>query len=430
MTVKSENIASANRTELINHFSSVRKKSEQLCQTLEIEDYGVQTIEDVSPPKWHLGHTTWFFERVILQDFESNFKPYDDNFYFIFNSYYESFGNRLQRVKRGTLSRPTVKEVFAYRKAITNRMAELLDKVNDQEFQKIKELTLVGINHEQQHQELFLTDIKNIFYNNVILPKLTNTSPTLYPKIEERMLTFKGGLIEIGAQDEQFAYDNEMPVHQVFVKDFKLSNKLVTCGEFLEFIRDNGYQNPILWLSDGWDWVNRETWQQPWYWVKEGDDFMIYTLGGLKPLDLNEPVCHLSHHEAYAYARWRDKRLPTEFEWEHAANSVPLNESRGTFSDDNIFHPSGEHIKNNGNNLNALFGDVWEWTSSAYLPYPGYKQPFDALGEYNGKFMNAQMVLRGGSCATSLSHFRKTYRNFFQSEKKWQFTGLRLAEDV
>lgn len=430
MTVQSESKAQANRSDLINHFLAVREKSEQLCQTLETEDYGVQTIEDVSPPKWHLGHTTWFFEQVILHQFEPNFKPYDDNFFFIFNSYYESFGNRLPRVKRGTLSRPTVKQVYAYRKAITERMHGLLNNTDDDQYEKVKELLLVGINHEQQHQELFLTDIKNIFFNNVILPTLSNEPHTSYPAIEERMLPFKGGLVEIGAKDAEFAYDNELPTHQVYLNDFKLSNKLVTCGEFLEFIKDGGYQNPLLWLSDGWDRVNREKWNLPWYWVKEGDNYQIYTLGGLKELDLNEPVCHLSHHEAYAYARWRNKRLPTEFEWEYAARSVKLDDSRGSFCDDNIFHPNGNHINNNGDNLNSMFGDVWEWTSSAYLPYPGYKQPFDALGEYNGKFMNAQMVLRGGSCATSLSHFRKTYRNFFQSEKKWQFTGLRLAEDV
>lgn len=408
----------------------VRNHTEELVKPLATEDFVVQPIDDVSPPKWHIGHTTWFFERVVLQQFEKNYKPYDERYYYIFNSYYESFGERVMRSLRGTLSRPTVEEVMDYRKTITDHTAEFMENCNDDKMNEIELLIKIGINHEQQHQELFLMDIKNIYASNPLLPEYSQYSKNGMPerKPSGEFLAFTGGMHEIGANGDGFAYDNEFPRHKAFLRDFKIARDPVTCGEFLEFINDGGYEKATLWLSDGWTKVQERKWNSPMYWRKDRDGWKIMTLNGLKPLELNEPVCHVSHYEADAFARWSGKRLPTEEEWEIAARAAEGDSRPGSFMDDRTFHPVIR--EETGKGLNSMYGDVWEWTRSAYLPYPGYKQAPDALGEYNGKFMNNQMVLRGGCCATPRDHFRPTYRNFFQSEKRWPFTGFRLAEDA
>jgi ergothioneine biosynthesis protein EgtB len=418
------------RETLISRFLKIRGRTEELVRPLAIEDFVVQPMEDVSPPKWHIGHTTWFFERVVLQQFAENYRPFDERYYYVFNSYYESFGERVMRSLRGTLSRPTVGAVMDYRKTITERTVALMKNCNDEVWKQIEPLIEIGINHEQQHKELFLMDIKNIYASNPLLPEYSHYNRNGVPRRKSlgEFLSFTGGMHEIGADGEDFAYDNEFPRHKTYLNDFKIARDLVTCGEFLEFIDDGGYGKAILWLSDGWAAVQTHKWESPMYWRRDKDDWKVMTLNGLKPLDPDEPVCHVSHYEADAFARWAGKRLPTEEEWEIAAK-VTENDSRpGSFMDDETFHPVLREKGDKG--LNSMYGDVWEWTRSAYLPYPGYRQSPDALGEYNGKFMNNQMVLRGGSCATPRDHFRPTYRNFFQSEKRWPFTGFRLAEDA
>ncbi len=418
------------RNILIDRFMKVRALTEELVKPLATEDFVVQTDDDVSPPKWHIGHVTWFFERVVLQEHLGNFKPYDERFHFVFNSYYESFGERVIRSRRGTLSRPTVLEVLDYRRAITERTSDFMRNVDEQSWPEIARLIEIGINHEQQHQELFLMDIKHIFASNPLLPAYSQYSRNGIPtaKQGEQSLSFPGGLIEIGADGDDFAYDNEFPRHKTYIADFKLARNLVTCGEFLEFIEAGSYRDANLWLSDGWAAVKEQNWDAPLYWKKTDDGWKVWTLNGLKPLDPDEPVCHVSYFEASAFARWAGKRLPTEDEWEFAARQTESENRTGSFMDDKTFHPVARSKE--GKRLNSMYGDVWEWTRSAYLPYPGYEQSRDPLGEYNGKFMNNQMVLCGGCCATPRDHFRPTYRNFFQSEKRWPFTGFRLAEDA
>ncbi|MBD3217673.1 MAG: ergothioneine biosynthesis protein EgtB [candidate division Zixibacteria bacterium] len=420
------------RNELSRRFLEVRKKSEELCEPLETEDYVVQPVDDVSPPKWHIGHTSWFFERLILQEYESNFKLFHDQYHYIFNSYYESLGERVLRTLRGTLSRPTVSEVMEYRKSVTERMLKLLEKVDDDKWPDIETLTTLGINHEQQHQELFLMDIKYIYAANPLRPvynKDFEEIPTNEPN-DKRYLLFKGGQHQIGANGYGFAYDNEYPRHDRLIRDFALAKHPVTNGEYLELMNDGGYEDHRLWLSDGWDTINTQGWKHPLHWEKTKDGWMVMTLSGLKPVNPNEPVSHVSYYEASAFARWAGKRLPSEDEWEFAANQKGNSVEEGNFMDNRIYHPTGNGLPQDEDRLNSMMGDLWEWTLSAYLPYPGYEQAFGALGEYNGKFMSNQMVLRGGCCATPRDHIRPTYRNFFQCDKRWQFSGIRLAEDA
>ena len=394
-------------------------------------------MADVSPPKWHLAHTTWFFERVILQQFSKNYQPYNDQYYYLFNSYYQSFGDRWSRDIRGTLSRPTVKDIYAYRTAINERTRSFIESVGEKEYEQVSTLVELGLHHEQQHQELLVTDIKHILASNPVRPiyKLNGAHvPTRTASIPSaaKFIGVQGGVFEMGAAGEGFAWDNEYPRHRAFVNDFGLMDRLVTCGEFLEFMNDGAYQNPLLWLSDGWDVVTKEGWQAPLYWEKVDGQWQIVTLSGTRPIDLNEPVSHVSYFEASAYARWADKRLPTESEWEKAAALVNTSTSCGNFLETEHYHPVplGQAPGVDPTGLSQMFGDVWEWTGSSYLPYPGYQQERGPLGEYNGKFMINQMVLRGGSCATPRTHIRPTYRNFFQCEKRWQFTGFRLASDT
>ena len=418
-------------SEVKDFYLSVRKMSEEICRPLQTEDYVVQPIDDVSPPKWHLGHTSWFFETVILQNFQPRYKPYHSQYGFVFNSYYETFGARVPRPKRGALSRPTVKDIYAYRAAVDEQMSGLFESIGEKDWPQFSRLVILGLNHEQQHQELLVTDIKYILANNPLRPvyRKLNTAPNPPTPLQTEYQHVAGGIVEIGYNGEEFAWDNEKPAHRVLLSDFKLRNRLVTNGEFLEFINDGGYADFRHWLSDGWFIVQAQGWQSPLYWEKIDGQWFIMTLSGLRELNLNEPLCHVSYYEADAFAKWAQKRLPTEAEWEHAARVSGVRAADGNFLDDQNFHPiAGAKGRKSQGELLQMLGEVWEWTASAYLAYPGYRQENGALGEYNGKFMSNQMVLRGGSCATPRNHIRITYRNFFQCDKRWQFTGIRLAD--
>lgn len=427
------NVAAAitdQKSTLIEKFNAVRAYSEQLCQPLETEDYVIQSIEDVSPPRWHLAHTTWFFEQVVLEQFAKNYIPYHADYYFLFNSYYNTFGQRVMRTHRGTLSRPTVLEIYEYRNEVNLRMRKLIEEIDSKQFARMASLVELGLNHEQQHQELTLTDIKWNLGANPLYPvyRKLPVSSDKQSANPPRFITIKGSVFSAGHSSSEFSFDNETPKHDALVADFKLMDRLVTCGEFLRFVNDGGYQNPSLWLDDGWSIVTEQGWKYPHYWIKKDSNWLIYTLGGLRSFNDCEPVCHVSYFEAAAYARWAGKRLPTEYEWERAAQLIEDKISEGNFADNDTLHPVAADKNSEG--LKQMFGDVWEWTNSAYLPYPGYLQAQGALGEYNGKFMSGQMVCRGGSCATSRNHFRITYRNFFQPDKRWQFLGFRLASDI
>ncbi len=423
---------SIGRQDLLARFVAARQLTEKLCEPLEIEDYVVQSMLDVSPPKWHLGHTTWFFERLLLQDFEQGFKLYHPRYYFLFNSYYQSLGERVERGSRGVLSRPTVAEVMAYRREITERTAELIENSGETEWPALADLLFLGINHEQQHQELLLTDIKHILAINPLRPVYCRTAETesVGNPVSGEFLHFAGGEFEIGAGANGFAYDNEFPRHKVLLRDFQLCRRPVTNGEYLEFIEAGGYADPGLWLSEGWDLVQSGEREAPLYWEQTESDWEEMTLTGWRPLDPNQPVCHIDYYEAAAFARWAGKRLPTEAEWEVAAAAQDLAAAAGTLLDQRRYHPQASRERAGKGGLVALLGDVWEWTGSAYLAYPGYHQSLGPLGEYNGKFMSSQMVLRGGSCATPGDHIRISYRNFFHCNRRWQFTGLRLAADA
>jgi len=420
------------RSELFQYFMSVRKLSEKICQPLEIEDHVVQPITDVSPPKWHLGHTTWFFEIFLLEKFISDYTHYHPLYSYLLNSYYRNVGERWERQERGNLSRPTVVEISAYRYTITNTLGELIETISEEKWEEFSQLVVLGCNHEQQHQELLLTDIKYILATNPEFP-VYQTAPIEFEDVEtpkSKFVPFDGGVFEIGYKGNAFCYDNELEAHKVYINNFYIQNRLVTNDEYLEFIEDGGYQDFRHWLSDGWDTIEAKGWNSPLFWKKIDGKWFEFTLNGLKELNPNSPVCHVSYYEADAFARWANKRLPTEAEWEVAAKlseSLPL---EGNFIDEEQYHPmplASKRVKDSSN-LYQMFGDVWEWTGSSYLPYPGFEAIEGALGEYNGKFMVDQMVSRGGSCATSRNHIRLTYRNFFRPDKRWQFMGIRLAK--
>lgn len=380
---------------LLDFFLETRKHTENLCESLEIEDYVVQPIIDVSPPKWHLGHSTWFFEEFILKPHSKGYKVFDDDFSFVFNSYYETVGKRVVRSDRGNLSRPSVEKVYAYRTYVSEAIESLFE---ENQHQELYDLLEIGIHHEKQHQELLLTDIKYILGNNPLLPKYSNT--ILEHPIEnhqQEWVSVEEGVYEIGHNSTDFCYDNELERHKVYLHPYEISNKLITNGQFLEFIHDGGYQKFQLWHAEGWDWVQQNKIAEPLYWHSIDGKWFHYSLEGLKEVNLETPVTHISYFEAFAFAQWKGYRLPTEFEWEAAQQYFP-------------------------------WGKRWEWTESAYLPYPNYKKADGALGEYNGKFMVNQKVLRGGSIATPKNHTRPTYRNFFQTNLRWQYTGLRLAK--
>jgi ergothioneine biosynthesis protein EgtB len=374
-------------------FLSTRKRTEHLCLPLELEDFIPQPIPDVSPPKWHLGHTTWFFEQFVLLNFESNYTPFDPNFLFFFNSYYQNAGERVARNLRGTLSRPTVKEVLNYRQYVTSAVEKLL--INQQS-EDILELVTLGIHHEMQHQELLMYDIKYIFGMQPAQPIYGN-SFELTQELQAGWKDVEGGIYEIGAQNEGFSYDNEKGHHQVLLNDYSISQALVSNREYLDFINSGGYTDFNLWHDEGWATLQNQGWKAPLYWQQRAGNWGYFTLSGFKEIDLHLPVQHVSYFEASAFAAWKNCRLPTEAEWEVAS---PL------FS----------------------WGQLWEWTGSAYLPYPGFFKALGALGEYNGKFMVNQHVLRGASVATPPGHARKTYRNFFAPQSRWQFSGIRLVK--
>lgn len=414
----------------------------RLVEPLEIEDWVVQSMPDASPVKWHLAHTTWFFERFVLRPL--GIPPVSEAYDYLFNSYYESVGARQPRARRGMLTRPTAEEVVAYREAIDVRLAELEGSPTLAEVAGALEL---GKHHEEQHQELLLTDVKHLFGENPLLPAYRSGGPMRPPTAPGLTWQgFEGGVFSIGhegpaatvrdvARDDDgrsFAFDNERPRHRVFVTPFEIASRLVTCGEYLEFIEDGGYRRPELWLSDGWAWVNaaaREPVRAPLYWDLDGRS--LFTLSGKRALEPSEPVCHVTYYEADAYARWAHARLPREAEWEIVAEralATNADEVLGSFAEDGAFHPSA--ARGHGGGIAQILGDTWEWTMSPYAPYPGFEPLPGAFGEYNGKFMVSQLVLRGGSCATPKLHARVTYRNFFPPSAAWQFTGIRLARDV
>jgi ergothioneine biosynthesis protein EgtB len=420
------------RADLAGDFRRVRVLTEQLCKPLAVEDYVLQTRIETSPPKWHLAHVSWFYETFLLRPFLAGYQVFHPRFEYLFNSYYEQTGTGFwPRPERGLLSRPTVAEVYAYRHHVDDAMARLIAECPSADWPTVEQRLRIGLHHEQQHQELLVTDIKRNFAHNPLGPAYREDLPSVPLSAPEPLswVSFDGGLVEIGAAGEGFAYDNEGPRHRTFLAPYALAGRPVTNGEFLQFVADGGYRDPVLWLSDGWAAVQEHGWQSPLYWEETDGAWQVMTLGGMRPLNPAEPVCHVSYYEADAYATWAGKRLPTEAEWEHAAEGHPI---EGNFVDEGCFHPrpAMRSDTDRGAGLTQMFGDVWEWTASAYLPYPGYRAPAGALGEYNGKFMCNQMVLRGGSCASSRDHLRATYRNFFYPQERWQFKGFRLAETI
>lgn len=413
---------------LLARFHQIRDFTNSLCAGLEPEDYVVQSIPDVSPTKWHLAHTTWFFETFILKKFSPGYRAEIPEYAYLFNSYYNAAGDMHRRDLRGLISRPTVREAQRYRASIDSHIDNLLSGADEKLLDEIEPILVLGIHHEQQHQELLITDIKHVFAQNPLYPvfRERKTDGAEAKTIPMHFLDFEETVIAIGHDGRGFAYDNEGPRHRALVPAFSLASRPVTNGEYMAFIEDNGYTRPEFWLSLGWMTVNDQHWQAPLYWMKHESAWWSFTLSGFRPVDASEPVTHVSYFEADAYANWAGARLATESEWERAALDCPV---EGNFVDDERFHPRAPATSGDDRRLHQMFGDVWEWTRSAYSPYPGYRAAPGALGEYNGKFMCNQYVLRGGSCATSRSHIRRTYRNFFQPEKRWQFTGIRLARD-
>jgi ergothioneine biosynthesis protein EgtB len=425
---KSESARTTLKPELLRHYLAVRSFSKTICETLEPEDCVVQTMPEASPTKWHLAHTSWFFETFVLKQFFPDYQSLHPQYGFLFNSYYNAVGPFYSRTQRGLLSRPTVKEVFHYRSDIDLFVSELIESADEQLLAKLEPIITLGLNHEQQHQELMLTDIKSVFWHNPLRPAFRARhwkEPYPVPALE--WLEFEEGVYEVGHEGSGFSYDNEGPRHRAFLEPFQLASRLITNGDYLMFVEDGGYKRPELWLSLGWNAVKERGWEAPLYWERRDGQWQAMTLAGMGRVVPEEPVCHISLFEADAFARWAGARLATEEEWEVAATGVPLN---GNFVENELFHveplaspvPVGEPAQ--------MFGDVWEWTRSSYSPYPGYSAVPGALGEYNGKFMCNQYVLRGGSCATSESHIRPTYRNFFPPDTRWQFSGIRLAKET
>ncbi len=408
---------------LASRYAAVRAQTQALCAPLETEDYVVSTMSDVSPTKWHLAHTSWFFETFALAQFEPAYVPLNARYAFLFNSYYVQAGERHCRAQRGFVTRPTVREVFEYRAHVDAAMHALIERVADDDAHPARAVIELGLHHEQQHQELLLTDIKHVFWMNPMRPAY-RPRPAADRSLDVSLdwRTVPGGVRRIGHDAPTFAFDNETPAHRVFVEEFELATRLVTNGEYLEFIRDRGYHRPELWLSNGWATVREQGWEAPFYWERSGDEWTEFSLAGVHAVEPNEPVCHVSYFEADAFTRWAGARLPTEAEWEIAAADTAVD---GRFVEARRFHPGPAH--RNGDALQQLYGDVWQWTQSPYVAYPGYAPAAGALGEYNGKWMCDQWVLRGASCATPRSHARRTYRNFFPSNARWQFTGIRLA---
>lgn len=408
---------------VLGQFRRVRAYSNYLVEPLEIEDFVIQPMENASPMKWHLAHTSWFFETFVLGRFLPDFESLHPQYAYFFNSYYLQTGVPFSRASRGMLSRPTVKDVFEYRAYVNEQMEAFIENASDELWEQAAFVVEIGNHHEQQHQELILTDLKYLFAQNPLLPVYRGK------EIEEvssvpvlNWVSFSEGIVEVGSAGNEFTYDNEHPKHRTLVQDFELADRLITVGEYLEFMNAGGYEESKYWLDEGWSAVKKEKWKAPLYWFKQNNEWTQFTLTGTRPLNINEPVTHISYFEADAFARWKGVRLPTEQEWEYASEGLEI---QGNFVNEDHFHPAS--LKANSTGLKQMFGDVWEWTMSSYSPYPNYKPLPGALGEYNGKFMANQYVLRGGSCATSKSHIRRTYRNFFHATARWQFSGIRLA---
>jgi len=445
---------------LRDRFIECRGTTAQLAEGLSDADATVQSMRDASPTKWHLAHTTWYFEAFVLSPHDADYRPFDPRFAYLFNSYYETLGQRHPRPQRGMLTRPDLDRVRCYRAHVEASVESLLARLRalpEEQAHTVRALVELGIQHEQQHQELLLTDLLHLFSLNPLAPVYreapdiarnartgaddTPAGPGATPATatasqrtnepqQARFIAFPGGRLRIGHEQDAFAYDCEGPAHDVWLQPFAIADRAVTNAEWLAFIDDGGYREPLLWLSDGWDRVREERWEAPLYWRRDAKRWKTMSLHGERALDPRAPVSHLSYFEADAYARWAGKRLPTEFEWEAAARAVSRESSvtEGHFADDGYFLPMPA-ARNGAGDLQQLFGDVWEWTSSAFAPYPGFRPVPGAAGEYNGKFMCGQYVLRGGSCATPRGHVRATYRNFFPPPARWQFSGVRLAED-
>lgn len=403
-------------------YLSIREQSVALCTPLSDADATVQSMEDASPAKWHLAHTTWFFETFILEPYADGYYAFNPKYNFLFNSYYEAVGERHARPKRGMLTRPSLDDILAYRTHVDEAMTSLLESGNAPD-----DLVLLGLHHEQQHQELLLTDILHAFAQNPLRPsyKAPTPLPVLNTPIPDGWIAHDGGKVTIGHGTDEFAFDCEGPAHRTLLLPFALYQRAVTNGEWKAFIADGGYDNPLLWLSDGWANRLERDWTAPLYWQREDNEWFTMTLRGWQSVDDNAPVTHISYYEADAFASWAGHRLPTEAEWEVMA--TPLPPEGNTVSKDRL-RPAPQ--SSTVDQLVGMFGDVWEWTASAFLPYPGFKPAAGAVGEYNGKFMSGQMVLRGGSCVTPGGHLRATYRNFFHPDKRWQFSGVRLAKSL
>jgi ergothioneine biosynthesis protein EgtB len=420
-------VPTRNASTLAGRYDAVRAQTEALCAPLQTEDYVVSSMPDVSPTKWHLAHTSWFFETFVLSPHLASYRPVDARYSFLFNSYYVQAGERHCRAQRGLVTRPTVAEVYEYRAHVNEAMHTLIAQVAEDPSHPAAAIIELGLHHEQQHQELLVTDIKHVFWTNPMRPAYLPR--TVEAASAPRALAWTRadeGVHRIGRDvgaDGLFAFDNEGPSHRVFVDAFQIANRLVTNAEYLAFIEDGGYRQPVLWLSNGWAAVRERGWTAPLYWEHTTEGWTEFTLAGTRPLDANEPVSHVSYYEADAFARWAGFRLPTENEWEIVARQVAVD---GRFVEARRFHP-GPAPSDQQNGPSQMYGDVWQWTQSPYVAYPGFVPSAGAIGEYNGKFMCDQWVLRGGSCATPRSHARATYRNFFPSDARWQFTGIRLA---
>jgi ergothioneine biosynthesis protein EgtB len=466
-------ISAIDRGELLKHFRRVRQASIEMCCSLQPGDYRIQPIDDVSPPWWNLGHTSWFFARNVLAVFGGEVVPEDSAYDYTLNSYYASLGQRLPRSRRGSISRPTTEEIYRYRQSVDRRVEALIETVEERRFANLEFVVRIGIQHEQQHQELFYTEIKCILAGNppdLRQPYRTNGDITPVceaasgpfrqmgdvPVSPARFVALDGGLFEFGHREEGWCWDNELPVHEFFLHPFSLQDRLVTNAEYQEFLADGGYRQQLLWLDNGWARVQQEAWQSPLYWEQRDGEWSIWTLAGLRPLAADEPVCHVSFYEADAFARWASQtfarckraRLPSEREWEHAARQLQSQASADAFLESNRLHPSPVQGKNGdiahlceapvgpfrqmGNVpvLSQMAGVLWQWTTSYYEPYPGYEPFPGVLAEYNGKFMDNQRVLRGGSCVTPRDHYRVSYRNFWPAPTRFQFTGIRLALDA
>ncbi|MDY7095165.1 MAG: ergothioneine biosynthesis protein EgtB [Acidobacteriota bacterium] len=430
---------SVQRADLLAAFRSVRATSLRLCEPLAPEDYRIQSMPDVSPPWWNLGHTSWFFARNILQP-EGLYQPEDERLEYVLNSYYQSLGPRLERARRGLVTRPTTDEVLRFRATVDGRLERLIEDCPEDRLADLAFLVTTGIHHEQQHQELLTTEIKHILGTNVGPLREAYLEPSAEAPAAgddpgpSSFLPVEGGLVEIGNREGGWCWDNEMPVHRSWLDGYALLDRLVTNGEYLEFIQDGGYEDPLLWLSNGWARRQEEGWSHPLYWEQRDGRWWLWTLGGVREVDPAEPVCHVSFYEADAFLRWRGQqddawrgaRLPTEQEWEHGARTLGFDPAQGNFLDDHRLHPAPAR----GSGLRQAAGDLWEWTSSHYEPYPRYR-PFEgSLMEYNGKFMDNQRVLRGGSCGTPRDHIRVSYRNFWPADTRFQWTGIRPARDL